>query len=195
MFFEVSAEEAGIGKMILPGNLLDALRSALELHLGLQDNVLVDDDLGRVTGYLANDVGEIFRGNVHQRGVIVDVAGELVITLHQHHEMIEEFTHTIRLHLVGTILRIALQVLVETNEECLQLAEHQLGDAGAFRLVEINLQQGKHVVDDIGNHGRILAASVFTQGGIHRLLKLQARLTKQGRIVLQHFHLEDGRTF
>ena len=56
MFFEITAEEAGVCKMIFPCHFLDALRTALELHLELQNHILVDDGLRRMVRYLAHDV-------------------------------------------------------------------------------------------------------------------------------------------
>ena len=56
MFLEITAEEAGVCKMIFPRHFLDALRTALELHLELQNHILVDDGLRRMVRYLAHDV-------------------------------------------------------------------------------------------------------------------------------------------
>ena len=60
MLLEITAEEADIRKMIFKGNLLDTHIGALQLHLQLQDNVLVDNAFGRMAGNLANYIGEIF---------------------------------------------------------------------------------------------------------------------------------------
>ena len=95
MFLEVATEEADICKMVFPGYLLDALRGALELHLELEDDVLLDDGLRGMPRYLAHDVGEILGGNVHQIGIIVDIPRLLVVSFHQHHKPIEEFSHSI----------------------------------------------------------------------------------------------------
>ena len=59
MFLEITAEEAGVCKMIFPCHFLDALRTALELHLELQNHILVDDGLRRMVRYLAHDVRQI----------------------------------------------------------------------------------------------------------------------------------------
>lgn len=187
MFLEISTEEAHIGEMILPRHLLDALRSALELHLELEDDILVDNGLGGVARHLANNIREVLRGDIHLFSVVIHIPRNLEVSLHQHHEAIEEFPYPIRFYLVGTILWIALQVFVKTDEESLQLAKYQLGDTGTFRLIEIYLQQGKHSIDDVRHHRRILAAAIFSQGGIYCLLQLQACLTKQGRVILEDF--------
>lgn len=183
MSLEIAAEEADIGEMVLPSYLLDALTSALELHLQLENDVLVDDGLGGVSCHLAHDVGEILGGDVHLVGIIVDIPRQFVVFLQEHHEATEQFSNSIRLYVVGTILRISLQVLVEADEECFQLAEYQLGDARAFRLVEIDFEQGKHAVDDVGDHWGVLATAVFSQGGIDGLLQLETCFPKQRRVV------------
>ena len=173
MFLEIAAEEAGIGKMIFPRHLLDALGGALELHLQLEHHILVDDDFGRMARYLPHDIRQILGGDVHLLGIIVDISRFLVIAFHQHHEAVEEFPHPVRFHLVGAVLRIALQIFVEPNEEGLELIEYQLRDAGTVVLLEIEPEEGKHAVDDMGNHGRILPTSVLAQGRINRLFELQ----------------------
>ena len=126
MSLEIAAEEADIGEMVLPSYLLDALTCAFELHLQLEDDVLVDDGLGGMPRHLAHDVGEILGGDVHLVGIIVDIPRLFVVFLQEHHEAIEQFSNPIRLYIVRAILRISLQVLVEADEECFQLAEHQL---------------------------------------------------------------------
>lgn len=60
MLFEVTAEKADIGKMIVPSYFLYALTAAFKLHFELQNNILVDDVFGCVPRYLSHDVGEIF---------------------------------------------------------------------------------------------------------------------------------------
>lgn len=190
MFLVVAAEEAGIGKVVFPCYLLYALRRALQLRLYLQYDVLVYYRLGRVVGHLAHDVGEILRRDVHLRGVVVDVARQFVVAFHESHEEIEQFAHAVRLHLVGAVVGVALHIFVEADEERLELAVHELGEAGAVGLVEINFQQGEHAVDDMRHHGRVLSASVFAQGRIHGVLQLQACLAQERRAVSEHLHLE-----
>lgn len=73
MFFEISAEETRIRKMIFPCYLLNALAAPLELHLELEDDILIDDGLGRVPRHLPHDIGEILGGDVHEVGIIVDI--------------------------------------------------------------------------------------------------------------------------
>lgn len=168
MFLEIAAEEAGISKMIFPCHLLDALGGALELHLQLEHHILVDDNFGRMTRYLPHDIRKILGGDVHLLGIIVDISRFLVIAFHEHHEAVEEFPHPVRFHLVGTVLRIALQIFVEPYEEGLELIEYQLRDAGTVVLLEIEPEEGKHAVDDMGNHGRILPAPPATRSNRSR---------------------------
>lgn len=42
----------------------------------------------------------------------------------------------------------------------------------------------------MGNHGRILPASVLTQSRINRLFQLQTGFAQQRRIIFQHLHFE-----
>ena len=190
MLLEIEAEEAHIGEMILPRHLLDALRGPFQLHFELENDILVNDCLGSVSRHLTNDIREVFRGDVHMLSIVIHIPRNFEITFHQHHKAVEEFSYPIRFHFVGAILRITLQVFVKTNEKRFQLTKHQLGDASTLRLVEIHLQQGKHRIDDVRHHRRILTATVFSQGRIHRLLQLQACLTKQTRIIFQYFKLK-----
>ncbi len=190
MFLEIAAEEAGIGKMIFPRHLLDALGGALELHLQLEHHILVDDDFGCMPRYLSHDIRKILGGDVHLLGIIVDISRLLVIAFHEHHEAVEEFPHPVRFHLVGTVLRIALQIFVEPYEEGLELIEYQLRDAGTVVLLEIESEERKHALDDMGNHGRILPASVLAQGRINRLFQLQTGFAQQRWIIFQHLHFE-----
>lgn len=73
MFLEITAEEATVGEVVVPGNLLDALLAMVKLHLYVEDDVLVDDVLGCARGHLSYDVGEVLRGDVHLGGIVVDV--------------------------------------------------------------------------------------------------------------------------
>ena len=86
--------------------------------------------------HLTDNVGEIFRGDIHQGSIVVDIPRQLVVTLHQHHKMVEKFTHPIRLHLIRTKLWIALEIFMKAYEKSLQLAKHQLGDTRTLRLLE-----------------------------------------------------------
>lgn len=179
MFFVVPTEETRVGEVVIPRYLLDALGSALQLHLDLQYDVLVDYCLGRVVGHLPHDGGEVLGRDIHLCGVVVHIARQFVVALHKHHEKVEELAHTVRLHLIGTVLRIALQILMETYEESLELAKHQLRYAGAVGLVEIYSQQRKHAVDDACHDGRVLTATILTKGGVDGLLQLKACLTQE----------------
>ena len=95
VLLEISAKEADVGKMIFPSHFLDALSATLELHLQLQDDVLVNYGLWCVTCHLTHDVGEIFGSDVHQAGVVADVSRLLIVALHKHHEAIEQLSHSI----------------------------------------------------------------------------------------------------
>lgn len=132
-----------------------------------------------MVGHLPHDGCEVLGRDIHLCGVVVHITRQLVVTLHKHHEEVEEFAHTVRLHLVGTVLRIALQILVETDEESLELTKHQLRYAGAVGLVKINSQQCEHAVDDACHDGRVLAATILTKGGVDGLLQLKTCLTQE----------------
>ncbi len=60
--------------MIFPCYFLDALLTAMQLHLDLQYDILVNDGLWGVSRHLSHDVGEIFGRNVHQVGIIIDIS-------------------------------------------------------------------------------------------------------------------------
>ena len=65
MFFVVPAEETCVGEVVIPCYLLDALRGVLQLHLYLQNYVLVDYRLWSVVGDLSHYKRKILRGDVH----------------------------------------------------------------------------------------------------------------------------------
>lgn len=74
MLLEIAAEETDVGEMKLPGHLLDALRSPLKMHLELQNHILIDDGLGGMPRHLVNDIGQIFRRDIHLFGIIVHIS-------------------------------------------------------------------------------------------------------------------------
>ena len=117
MLLEISAEETDVGEMKLPCHLLDALRAALELHLELQNHVLVNDGFGSVPRYLTHDICKILGRDIHLSCIIIHISRNLKIPFQQHHKPIEQFSYPIRLHFIRMILRIALKILMKTDEE------------------------------------------------------------------------------
>ena len=190
VLLEITAEEAHVGEVIVAGQLLDALRRTLQLHLDLQHGVLVDDALRRMARHLAHDVSEVFRGDAHQGGVVGHVSRPLIIPFEQHHEAAEQLAHPIRLHAIRHGVGVAPQILVKPDEEGLQLIEHQLREAGTLGLLEIDPEQGEHAVDEAADNGRVLPTAILAQGGIDRMLDLQAGLAQERGAVAQQLDLE-----
>ena len=95
MFLEIAAEEAGVGKLIFPCYLLDALLAVVELHLYLQRDVLVYDGLWGMARDLFHYICKVFGRDVHELGVVLHISGEFVVALHELHEEVEELSHTV----------------------------------------------------------------------------------------------------
>ena len=73
VFLEITAEETGVGEVVFPCNLLDALLAEMELHLQLEDDILVNDGLGSMGSDLAHDIGKVFGRYIHQGSIVIDI--------------------------------------------------------------------------------------------------------------------------
>lgn len=163
MLLEIAAEEREVAEMILPRQLLGRLALRAQRQLELQDDILVDERLGRVAAHPARDEVEILRRDVQQRGIVGHVARLAEAVLHLHHKPAEQLAHTRTALLVLALARTAVHVVVESDEERLELQQHELVEADAVGLAEIHAEQGEHIVDYLRQHGRLGAAAVGTQ--------------------------------
>lgn len=108
---------------------------------------------------------------------------ESIVAVKDVHELIEEFVHSPRAYIDGSLIRMASYIVIEAEEESLELIKHKLVGALALLLLEIDAQQIEHSVNDVEHHLFIASAAVLAQALIDRLLELQTSLTKRGAVV------------
>ena len=91
MALEVTAEERVVVEMIIPGNLLDALRGCTQQELELHDDIMVDDRLRRAPSLCKRDIEQILGRDMEPGGIERDLPA-LFVMLHDHfHEARKEF--------------------------------------------------------------------------------------------------------
>lgn len=69
MAFEVTTKEGVVVEMIIPGNLLDALRGCTQQELQLHDDIMVDNRLRRSPSLCKRDIEQVLGRDMEPRGI------------------------------------------------------------------------------------------------------------------------------
>ena len=91
MALEVTAEEGVVVEMIIPGNLLDALRRCTQQELELHDDIMINDRLRRTPSLCKRDIEQILGRDMEPDGIERDLPALFVMLHDRLHEAREEF--------------------------------------------------------------------------------------------------------
>ena len=124
--------------MIVPSYLFYGFLLGGERLLYLQHHILIDNSLDGVAGDALRHHVKVFGRDVEQFGVEAYVARLAVAVLQFAHKSVEEFLGAWCAVIRSALYRVAIQIVVESEEESLQLQQHQLVETGAALLLEVH---------------------------------------------------------
>lgn len=122
---------------------------------------------------------QVFGCDMQEVGIIEDIARLLEPVFEFHHESIEYFFGARTGFFLLPFLGVAVEIVVESQEESLELKQHKLVETDTFWLVEVYFQKRKHVVDDACQCRRLRAAAVKFQLRVYGLFQLQTCFAEQ----------------
>lgn len=174
MGFEVAGHDGDVGEVELGGDLLHGFLGGAERELELEDDVVVEDFLGRDAGLVFHYDAQVFAADIEFVGEPLHFVGFAKFRLDEFHEPVEE-RHGAASALRGVALIEVGDIAVEAHEERAQLRVDDIVHVAHHFVGKVDVEDAEHALDDVLHHVFPHAQMVFAQQRVDGVLHVEAR--------------------